>query len=59
MQLSFIEAEFLMELMQNYCLTICPQSEKYSWSSEYDEEGLDHSQIDDLWNRIQDEKFNK
>jgi hypothetical protein len=59
MRLSYVESEFLMELIENFCWKNEYEPEEKDWVPNYAGEGLKYSQIENLWNRIQDEKFNR
>jgi hypothetical protein len=54
MQLSYVEAEFLMQLMTEYCMF-----QEKGWTPNYDGESLTYDQLNDLWLRIQEAKFNR
>ena len=61
MQISFEEAQFLMQLMEDYYNSfsdnVLPENRGWKMSRGDSEDSLSYEEIENLWSRVQEEKL--
>lgn len=59
MKLSYVEGEFLMELIEDFCRTKANVETNKGWEPHCEGGGLSYEEIESLWLRVQDAKFDR